>query len=89
VSWTDSNGNFWLFGGYGFDSGGNYGSLNDLWEFNPTTNEWTWMGGSSTIAGATGIYGSIGVAAPEMSHLAGNTRPVGLTATATLGCSEE
>ena len=64
VSWTDSNGNFWLFGGYGFDSGGNYGSLNDLWEFNPTTNEWTWMGGSSTIAGATGIYGSIGVAAP-------------------------
>ena len=26
-----------------------HGYLNDLWEFNPSTNEWTWMGGSSTI----------------------------------------
>jgi hypothetical protein len=25
--------------------------LNDLWEFNPFTNEWTWMAGSS-IAGS-------------------------------------
>src|SRR5665213_958063 len=42
VSWTDSNGNFWLFGGYGLDSNGTLGSLNDLWEFNPTTSAWTW-----------------------------------------------
>jgi hypothetical protein len=30
ANWTDSNGNFWLFGGGGVDSAGNDGSLNDL-----------------------------------------------------------
>src|SRR5580698_4686755 len=42
VSWTDSSGNFWLFGGDGYDGAGNNGGLNDLWEFNPSTNRWTW-----------------------------------------------
>ncbi len=37
----------WLFGGFGIDSTGESGLLNDLWEFNPSTLEWTWMGGSS------------------------------------------
>jgi hypothetical protein len=32
VSWTGSSGNFWLFGGYGFDVNGNAGDLNDLWK---------------------------------------------------------
>ncbi|MGO9648325.1 MAG: kelch repeat-containing protein [Terriglobales bacterium] len=59
ASWTDSSGNLWLFGGFGCA-----GSLNDLWEFNPTTNEWTWMSGSST-ANAVGVYGTMGVAAPS------------------------
>jgi N-acetylneuraminic acid mutarotase len=48
-SWTDSNGNLWLFGGEGIDASGSFGVLNDLWEFNPSANEWVWMGGSSTI----------------------------------------
>jgi N-acetylneuraminic acid mutarotase len=64
--WTDRNGNFWLFGGGGFDSNGNFGQLNDLWEFNPATRKWTWMGGSSTIGsngGQPGVYGNIGSAA--------------------------
>ena len=55
VSWTDSNGNFWLFGGSNYSAG----MLNDLWEFNPTNKMWTWMGGSSSI-GASGIYGTLG-----------------------------
>jgi N-acetylneuraminic acid mutarotase len=66
TSWTDSNGNLWLFGGSGFDSMGNYGGLNDLWEFNPSTNLWTWMGGSSTIGsngGQPGEYGTLGTPA--------------------------
>jgi len=62
VSWTDSSGNFWLFGGDGIDSNGNFDSLNDLWEFDPTTKQWTWMSGSDT-ANATAVYGTIGVAA--------------------------
>ena len=48
--WTDSRGNLWLFGGEGYDSIGARGYLNDLWEFNPSTNEWTWVSGSSTMS---------------------------------------
>ena len=73
TSWTDSSGNFWLFGGQGFDSTGpnglnNLGYLNDLWEFNPSTGEWAWMGGSSTVgfyySGPPGVYGTLGTPAP-------------------------
>jgi N-acetylneuraminic acid mutarotase len=66
ASWTDSNGNFWLFGGEGYDANGNFGELNDLWEFNPSTKLWAWMGGSSTIAeysGQPGVYGTMGTSA--------------------------
>lgn len=62
VSWEDSSGNFWLFGGDGYDSTGTQGNLNDLWEFNPTAKTWTWDGGSN-IANAFGVYGTLGVAA--------------------------
>jgi len=34
-AWTDSNGNFWLFGGDGFDGNGNSGTLYDLWVYQP------------------------------------------------------
>ncbi len=66
VSWTDNSGNFWLFGGCGDDSTGTFGDLNDLWAFNPTTKEWMWMGGSSTVGsngGQPGVYGTEGTAA--------------------------
>lgn len=51
--WTDANGNLWLFGGYGLDGGGSVGILNDLWEFSPSTGEWTWMSGSWTVSGSS------------------------------------
>ena len=72
TGWTDINGNFWLFGGQGYDSGisdpNNAGYLNDLWEFNPAINEWTWMGGSNTlpcndVCGQYGVYGPEGIVA--------------------------
>jgi N-acetylneuraminic acid mutarotase len=73
VGWIDSSGNLWLFGGAGFDSTGSNGDLNDLWEFNPSTNEWTWMGGSSTLVpgygGRAGVYGTLGV--PAVSNVPG------------------
>ena len=48
VTWTDSSGNFWLFGGVGVDSvKDESGELNDLWEYNPTTGVWTWQSGST------------------------------------------
>jgi hypothetical protein len=64
--WTDSSGNFWLFGGEGMVAGGG-NLLNDLWEYSPTTSEWTWMGGSDSIytaGGPNGIYGAEWTPAP-------------------------
>ena len=61
VSWTDGNGNFWLFGGEGYASTTTFGFLNDLWEFSPTTKEWTWMSGADT-PNASGVYGTLGIA---------------------------
>lgn len=84
VSWIDGSGNFWLFGGEGNDSVGNYGSLNDFWKFQPSTNQWTWMGGSSTLAplnqlidstinvvywGQPGVYGAAQV--PGVGNIPG------------------
>ena len=63
AQWADSAGNLWLFGGNGYVSSTTYGSLNDLWEFNPATKEWTWVSGSNT-ANALAVYGTLGVAAP-------------------------
>jgi hypothetical protein len=34
-SWTDANGTFWVFGGYGYDSIGGGGSLTNLWHYEP------------------------------------------------------
>jgi hypothetical protein len=35
AGWVDASGNFWLIGGDGYDSIGNQGNLNDLWEYQP------------------------------------------------------
>jgi len=64
ISWTDNSGNFWLFGGLGNDSTGTDGALNDLWEFSPATEEWTWVSGSN-IENASGVYGALGVASAK------------------------
>ena len=63
VGWTDAAGNFWLFGGLGFDSigtGGGNADLNDLWKY--SGGQWTWMSGSD-IASQFGMYGTQGTPA--------------------------
>ena len=60
-SWTDANGNLWLFGGYGYSASA-YGLLNDLWKYNPATITWTWIKGDNT-AEQKAVYGSKTVAA--------------------------
>ena len=60
ASWTDAAGNFWMYGGDGFDATA-FGRLGDLWKYNPLTNEWTWMKGYNTIA-QNGVYGTLGLA---------------------------
>ena len=70
-TWTDSKGRFWLYGGEGYDSNNNYGYLSDMWVYDPSTGNWTWVLGSDTVLGdnflTPAVYGSLGVAA------AGNT----------------
>jgi len=57
VSWTDSQGNFWMFSG---NQGSDYC---DLWKYNVSTNEWTWMKGPN-LQGQPGVYGTRGVSNP-------------------------
>jgi N-acetylneuraminic acid mutarotase len=56
---ADSNGTFWLFGGYGYGESGSAGTLNDLWKY--SGSKWTWVSGSKSIS-RKGVYGTKGVA---------------------------
>lgn len=64
VSWTDSSGNLWLFGGYGYGTSYDYGynsynligALNDLWKYNISSGKWTWVSGSKSVD-SEGFYG--------------------------------
>ena len=80
--WTDKAGGVWIFGGWGVDSVGTWGFLNDFWKFDPSLQEWTWMGGSSTVpnngvnSGAIlGTYGALGVFAA--GNVPGSHSPAG------------
>jgi hypothetical protein len=77
VGWADANGNLWLFGGEGEDSVGTAnGILNDLWVYNITNNQWTFVMGSTT-ANQTGTYGLLPLVGPPSTTGAAGT--VGLT----------
>ncbi|QWV98719.1 carboxypeptidase regulatory-like domain-containing protein [Geomonas nitrogeniifigens] len=60
MSWSDKSGNLWLFGGYGIDSTGTTGHLNDLWKFDGAN--WTWVAGGN-LSNRSGAYGTKGVPA--------------------------
>jgi N-acetylneuraminic acid mutarotase len=66
VSWLDLSGNFWLFGGLGYDCAGNPGTMNDLWKFNPSNLQWTWVAGANGV-GASGTYGTLRVGGATMT----------------------
>jgi len=59
VSWIDSQGNLWLFGGYGYADHWNARPLNDLWKFDGKA--WTWVSGDC-IKDDPGVYGTRGIA---------------------------
>ncbi len=61
--WTDHNGDLWLIGGYGYDATNNYKLLNDLWRYNITTNQWTWMSGNGA-GNYPGSFGAKGISSP-------------------------
>jgi PKD repeat protein len=57
MTWTDTTGNLWMYGGYAA------GYLSDLWKYDIVSNLWTWMSGGSTV-NDTGSFGIQGVASP-------------------------
>jgi hypothetical protein len=76
VTWSDSSGNLWLFGGQGLSTN-DVGLLNDIWEFTPTPNgldvsvppnyigSYTYKGTWTPVSGTTlvdqkGTYGTLG-----------------------------
>lgn len=63
VTWTDPEGDLWLFGGDGYSTLSSTGLLNDLWKYDRAANTWTWMGGDH-IRDQHGIYGIKGTASP-------------------------
>jgi len=67
TSWTHPNGDFWLFGGNGFDMHGNQGDLNDLWKWDGLS--WSLVSGGDQVDEA-GIYGTKGE--PDPSNIPGS-----------------
>ncbi len=61
ITWTDNNGDLWLYGGNGIDANGVQGVMSDLWKYDIITNEWTWVKGGNT-ANAPAVYGLQGIA---------------------------
>jgi hypothetical protein len=57
LSWIDTTGNLWLFGG------SQSGVHNDLWKYEISNNEWTWMKGDSSASGLA-FHGVRGVPGP-------------------------
>ncbi|MBX3727809.1 MAG: hypothetical protein KF858_01380 [Candidatus Sumerlaeia bacterium] len=62
LSWTDHQGRFWYFGGLVGSQLSN--RRQDLWRFDPSTNAWTWMKGSS-VDNAPSVFGDQGVSHPS------------------------
>jgi N-acetylneuraminic acid mutarotase/PKD repeat protein len=56
-----ANDKFYLFGGRGRAENGSIGCLNDLWEFDPATNNWRWLKGSKLV-NQFSTFGTMGTA---------------------------
>ena len=103
ITWADNKGNLWLFGGWSYDiSVQTRYYFNELWEYNTSTNQWAWMGGSSTrdgsaclsnvnlwylTCGEPGVYGTIGHLLPGTFQEAARALRNGPTAKVICGCS--
>jgi N-acetylneuraminic acid mutarotase len=61
-AWS-AGGKMFVFGGFGRIAGGTTGHLQDLWEYDPATNNWRWVKGSSAV-NTNGVYGTLNTASP-------------------------
>ena len=79
TKWMDAQGNFWLLGGWSYTVSDN---LNDLWKYDPSINQWTWMAGTnlSNDPGTyinTCVYDSVNMPSARMEHSANATDDCG------------
>ena len=68
VGWTDNDGNLWTYGGYGYNyrtQSYSIRDLNDVWKYNVTTNQWTWMAGDVYGYESDHNYGRKGIPSPD------------------------
>ncbi|MCB9219243.1 MAG: hypothetical protein H6610_07275 [Ignavibacteriales bacterium] len=73
--WIDSNGDLYLFGGYGYDDSQDpWERLNDLWKYDVSSGIWTFLKGSNT-SDQPGDYGIINT--PNTSNVPGATKEAG------------
>ena len=75
ATWSDAAGNLWMFGGYGNNLNGGAGAyFSDLWEYVPSTGQWTWIGGPDSV-NVSSVYGTSGIPSatnqPGARHYAG------------------
>jgi VCBS repeat-containing protein len=66
--WVGADGNLWMFGGLGLPVSGAAGNLNDLWKYDRTLGQWTWIKGSNSI-NPVGVYGTQGT--PDAANTPG------------------
>jgi hypothetical protein len=69
MSWTDTKGAFWMFGGMGYGAStpvANASAIDDLWRY--ASGQWTWVAGSSNNL-APPVYGTKG--SPDPSNTPG------------------
>ena len=83
--WSDSNGNLWFFGGWGYASSlaQSTGFLDDVWEYHttgPNKGLWTWWKGSSNVneAGQYAKYLPVQYGVPFVNIQPGARRGVAL-----------
>lgn len=60
---ASKGGIFYVFGGVGRGASGGNGLLNDLWKFDSSSNEWTWLSGANAV-NQQGVYGTQGQSSP-------------------------
>jgi len=74
VSWPSTGNPLWIFGGVGYGATGQADGpdyLGDLWSYNTTTGQWTWVSGSTNTirSGLQAVYGQRGL--PAAANLPG------------------
>jgi len=73
VGWTDASNNLWFYGGWGLGSVTTHpnGFLDDVWEYQNSSQQWIWWKGSSDV-NQNGQYLTKGI--PYVKNVAGARR---------------